>query len=1626
MKKTPEATSLVTEADTMLSIGSNEPTEREKWPSKITATHIQNSGLKKEALENIVYHFFRRANDRYLRNIVESTELDCVAGLANFVSLRKGSEIKIREVIAKSGSKSDEGTVVMETCMPDQRFIIDTIKLCISELGLKEEGEVHFSIPIHRDDTGNLVSIEKKEDDNHLLESITRYVLTGFENDEHKKLFFQKVGSSLEIVAASVRDYQRIRKVLRNAINSYDFLIQANLGKEPSVESLKDANELLEWIMDNNFVYVAAIDFTTSAKGVNLKAEKCLGMSSENFIKDKPTFDQMCAFFDSKSNNKQVFSLQKSSTHSPMKSSGLMDILFLRQYDESGNPEGGIALVGIFTRKALTTQRSSIPYLKSRLQMVMEKDEARPQSSTYNARVKAFNSIMIEYLFESDDDVLWRLINSRLDVESHTEALAHINIIAERKCAYALLAIPQESYSDQLVEKIKASLTKNLGTKDVEVETEAAEGQIIYLAFFLRRCSKQDKSLELEIEKEVINLCTSWHGHLRSALMESGISNWARLDSKYTEAFPSSYKQSVVIQETVNDVLHLEELQKNGKPQFDFLPDENTDAHNDVRLRLYRADTEGLLLSEILPIFHNVGFRVLDEVPTLVTLPNKTLLHIDTFRLLVDAKRGEQDYIASKERLISGLEAIFESKVPSDAMNRLMLRPGLAWQDVDVLRSYMKYSIQIGPFFDSSIVDRILVTHAEMTKNLVDYFHAKFNPSLGDKASVTRVKAVEKIRTLILAGLEKIQDATEDRVFRIFFNLMEATLRTNAFRTDRLFHYISFKFECAKLEHCPEPRPLFEIFVHHGEMEGCHLRSGRVARGGIRWSDRLDDYRTEIFGLMRAQKTKNVLIVPQGAKGGFVVRGTPRAGQTRKQYGDTMYKILIRGLLDITDNQLLNKEIRPPGVVCYDAFDPYLVVAADKGTAHLSDTANGLAADYGFWLGDAFASGGSVGYDHKVEGITAKGAWVCIRHHFEKKGIDPEKDVISVVGIGDMSGDVFGNGMLRSKTIKLVAAFNHAHVFLDPNPDCDASFVERQRMFKLPASGWSDYNSKIISKGGGVYSRSEKSIPLSAEVQKLLGVEEKQLSTEEVIKRLLTLDVDLLYNGGLGTYIKASTEDHRMVGDKTNDPVRVDGINVRAKVVGEGGNMGVTQKGRIEFALKGGLINTDAIDNSGGVDCSDREVNLKILFGPLITSGKMKLEERNKILKSATSEVLDNILGDSGAHALCLSLDEIRSKKDPYIFLWTIDFLSEKGVMVPEREDLPTLKDLQQRGLKNGFTRSELSKLMAFFKMYTKEELLTLEASRFPLREEFLQKYFPKQIYANYQKNISSHLLLRELLGTVWIGHIINDAGASIFTDLITDSERSVQDVAFAYTATENWMDANILKQRILSCKEASLEARLHGLVALENSIKVTASWVLHFFAGETLYERIGDGQNFKPGAEKFRKAFDDINNYLQSDPASASTRQRLAKDVTRLEGLGFEGNLAKEMAYSVHWPKAFPIAYLAEKASKSTKETTDAYIRCGQATGMQDILAKISVQSSVDRWEAQALKSLFTSLRRTNLLLTEKALGIGVKETLNREPALTQIGMEISRLHANPSDPVPISLLVVMAEKLHKAVARL
>lgn len=882
-----------------------------------------------------------------------------------------------------------------------------------------------------------------------------------------------------------------------------------------------------------------------------------------------------------------------------------------------------------------------------------------------------------------------------------------------------------------------------------------------------------------------------WIDSLQAKLIQKfGAKKGKLLSEKYSQAFSSSYQDDYSVNIAVNDIEHIERLSDTHTLVIDLYS-----VSDSIHLRLYQLG-QPIPLSDILPMLENMDLRTIDEHPYEIH-PNTNTVWISDFSVTFSKPNLEIDKI--KEMFQDALMQIRFGFCENDGFNKLVLNAQIPWREISILRAYAKYLQQIGFRFSQAYIERSLATNSDIAKDLIALFLTKFNPK-------TKTNSIDVLETKIKTSLEAVTSLDDDRILRRLWHLIKATIRTNYFQTtaeNQPKEYLSFKFISGEVPELPLPQPLYEIFVCSPRFEGIHLRSAKVARGGIRWSDRREDFRTEILGLMKAQKVKNAVIVPSGAKGGFVLKAlSPQADRpTIQKEVVECYKSFIRGLLDITDNYHKSGKItRPEQVVCYDDEDPYLVVAADKGTATFSDTANAISKEYDFWLGDAFASGGSAGYDHKKMGITARGAWESVKRHFCELGINVLETDISVVGIGDMSGDVFGNGMMYTPHIKLLAAFDHRHIFLDPNPNPQKSYDERVRLFNLPTSSWEDYNPKLISTGGGVYKRSLKSIPLSAAIKKALGIEQDSLPPQELIRAILKAPVDLLFNGGIGTYVKATHETHAEVGDKTNEFCRVNGDELRCKVVGEGGNLGFTQLGRIEYALKGGLINTDFIDNSAGVDCSDHEVNIKILLNKEVSNGKLTEKKRNDLLFKMTNDVGKLVLNDNFNQALVMSFAALMNSKDFIFYQDYIKDLESTGELDRAVEYLPDDKALIDRKAAGiGLTRPELAVLLAYTKIHIKKEILSSNLPEDPFLAHMIETAFPALLYKQYPKAMQDHQLRREIIATQLSNQVVNEMGIQFVHRLQTETGAPVCDILRAQTVVSKIFKASELQKLIES-----------------------------------------------------------------------------------------------------------------------------------------------------------------------------------------------------------------------------------
>lgn len=901
-----------------------------------------------------------------------------------------------------------------------------------------------------------------------------------------------------------------------------------------------------------------------------------------------------------------------------------------------------------------------------------------------------------------------------------------------------------------------------------------------------------------------------------------------KLEKKYFKAFPQSYEEDFSAHEALIDIEAFENLSESVPLQIIFYQQHHDDQEC-FYLKLLQYQNP-IPLSDILPVLENMGLRTYNERPYKLIIDTKITFWISDFSVSHEGGRPI-DLAKINETFEEALICTTTGQCENDGLNKLVLSAGLTCRDIVILRAYAKYLKQIRFRYSMSYIEKTLNQHPSIATDLVNLFKTKFNPALKENS-----KLVSDLETKITSSLEAVSSLDEDRILRQLFKVILATIRTNYFqKTDenKYKDYVSIKLKSEFVPDLPLPHPLFEVFVYSTRFEAIHLRSEKVARGGIRWSDRPEDFRTEILGLMKAQKVKNAIIVPSGAKGGFVIKKPPIENTREAIQKEVIgcYKNFMRGLLDITDNLKLGKVIRPKNVVCYDDEDTYLVVAADKGTAAFSDIANSISAEYDFWLGDAFASGGSQGYDHKKMGITARGAWESIKRHFRIFSMDVKQHEFTVIGIGDMSGDVFGNGMLYTDRICLVAAFDHRDIFLDPKPNPIKTFEERKRLFNLPTSSWQDFDKKIISKGGGVFKRSLKSIPLSPQVKKALGIDEEidQLAPNELVRAILKAPTDLLFNGGIGTYVKSMAENNADVGDKTNDYCRVNGNELRCKIVGEGGNLGFTQLGRVEYALNGGMINTDFIDNSAGVDCSDHEVNIKILLNRELTKGTITEKRRNQILASLTDEVAKHVLNDNYEQALAMSISTDHGARHVSLYQIYLQELEKKGIINRAVEFLPdnkTIMDRKAAGL--GLTSPELAVLLAYSKIQVKKEILESEVPDEPYFNKYIESAIPLTLCKKFSAELQKHPLRREIIATQLTNQIINEMGITYFFRIQTETGASAGEIARARTAaSEIFCTAEL--ERLVDSLSLKISAKLQFelLHYIRNLMNLATRWFL-------------------------------------------------------------------------------------------------------------------------------------------------------------------------------------------------------
>ncbi len=1339
-------------------------------------------------------YFTTRRIGRLAAEIVEAFD---------FIDGRAEDEIRVRVFRVE-----ETGQTLLQVNMNDQPFILDSVLETLRVHDVPIDGYLHPILQIDRDEKRRITAVRPRTSPGS-HESFLHFRI-GLPDEERRREIEREIHEALQDARRAVEDFLAMKERVDAVARELDTYPVDNTDERVDIE---EAAAFLRWMLQENFVLLGYRAYRLFDEGgeEHIQAEPGSGLG---ILRD----DRKSAFSDptpvSSLNEKlqkrvrmRMFPLvAKTNRFSRVHRRAPMDYIDIKRIDAEGRVAGEHRILGLFTARALNQVCSEIPVLRRKLTAVLRRAQVLEGSHEYKSIITTFNSTPKAELFTSSVEQIGRNIDELIALQTSNEVRVFCEADQLDQRISVMVILPRERFNADIRKRVQRALDARFRVPSVEYRLALSEEAYVRLHFYYQDTTGSlFVPTRLALENAVIEAVRTWEDDFGDSLRTRfGQERGRELTRVYTEALPESYRTSVSPRLGVTDVEHLEDMRRTQQFQIAIV---DSDGGPDVSsLRLYRAG-EKYLLSEIMPVLTNLGLLVIDESTFAVGGSGLPPCHLHAIRI---RKRNRQPIPRERRKdLCDAIRAILDGVYENDVFGELVVTAGLSIRAVELVRAYVHYFHQIGAPHDKDSIVSALSNHPDLTRLIVEYFETKFRPqSDGANAKARLAGPLTTLESRVTSGLEKVSDINEDRIIRGLFSLVMATVRTSYYQHGGTLDRMSFKIKGALVPGMPRPVPFAEIFVHNARMEGVHLRSGPVARGGIRWSDRRDDYRTEILGLMSTQITKNAIIVPVGSKGGFVLKRPPEGREELMAEVARQYETFIRGLLDVTDNRVGDRVERPRETMIYDDDDPYLVVAADKGTATFSDLGNRIAEEYGFWLDDAFASGGSHGYDHKKYGITARGAWECVRWHFLELGLDVDRDEFTVVGIGDMSGDVFGNGMLLSRKVKLVAAFDHRNIFIDPDPDPERSYKERQRLFELPRSSWNDYSAKLISAGGGVFPRLAKRIVLTPEMKRLFETDASAMSGEEMVRAMLRLPVDLLYNGGIGTYVKASNETHADVSDERNDSVRVDATELRCRVIGEGGNLGLTQAARVEFARRGGRINTDFIDNTGGVDLSDHEVNLKIALAPRVRDGTLSREARNELLEGIAPDVCELVLATNRWQARTLSLDETATRNDLSDHIALVEDLQARELLDRRRDRFPNAEELVRRREEGiGLLRPELSTLLAFAKIDIFRALAESGLTDSSGFEGYLTSYFPARVLEICDQCVDAHPLRREIAATVCTNEIVHRGGITFASRSRRDHGCTTVDVVRAYRASDVLLSGDQLFGPVVTDRGIPVEA---------------------------------------------------------------------------------------------------------------------------------------------------------------------------------------------------------------------------
>jgi len=1451
---------------------------------------------------------------------------------------------------------------VIQLLHQDMPFIVDSVRMELNRRG-KLIHVVHSAVLTV--DPNTKAVLDSKSDQG--VEVSLLYIEIDRTTDTQDiKEIHEGIEEVMSDLCVAVDDYQPMLDKARELAS------ELTVRKDP--ESL-EAAQLLEWMCQDHFTFLGfdQVNYKRSKEQIQVEREGGteLGIMRIYAPKGPKLLRRLsqdeAAFRTSKSPLFFAKDYHRSRVHRP----AYQDMVVVKAFNKRGEVTGEYRFFGLYTSPVYVEAPWNIPVVRKRLERIVEQTGFGRGGYAYKTLQQTFIEMPRDELMLSTDDELFINVMGIFNLQERRKVrLLHRRDISGNFNAF-LYYVPRDIFNTQLRSQVQRLLCERLGVEDSEFTSYYSESVLTRVYFVLpSREGIFNEFDPLQLEEEVAALSLSWDDELGSALLEFyGEERGSRLASVYRHAFPAAYREHFSASSAAADMEYLEQLRA-GRPIALSFYRQIEQSRDLLRFKLF-APASALVLSDVIPILENLGMCVLGEHPYRVRLESGAIFWIHDFSL--EYRIGEQvDMDAVKHLFQDAFENIWHQHAESDAFNRLVIGAHLSWREVAMLRAYARYNQQIRFGFSQQFIAATLARHLQITRLLVALFRAQFEP---ERQSSDKVKALTvRLINSIQEGLERVENLNDDKILRRYLELIRATVRTNFFRTDELGDlrsYFSFKIRPSGIEQMPLPRPAFEVFVYSPQVEGVHLRGGKVARGGLRWSDRLEDYRTEVLGLVKAQQVKNAVIVPVGAKGGFVAKTISEDADREEiqSKGVAAYQTFIRALLDITDNLDAGTLVPPDKVVRLDEDDPYLVVAADKGTATFSDIANQIAAEYGFWLGDAFASGGSQGYDHKKMGITARGAWESVKLHFREEGRDIQSEPFTVIGIGDMSGDVFGNGMLLSEQIRLQAGFNHLHIFIDPDPDPTSSYQERKRLFELPRSSWTDYDAKLISAGGGVFSRAAKSIDITPEMKQAFDIHADKLSPSELISALLCAPVDLLWNGGIGTYVKASTESHADVGDKANDSLRVDACQLRAKVVGEGGNLGLTQRARIEYSLNGGSCNTDFIDNAGGVDCSDHEVNIKIALQAVLQAGDLTEKQRNKLLADMTERVAQLVLTHNYRQALALSLAEsqLPQQNDDYPVL--IRQLEQSAKLNRVLEFLPDDEQLSER-TKQGkvLSRPELSVLISYVKGELKERLNDPLISDDPYVAKILFEVFPEALVERFESAIADHRLRAEIIATHLGNALVNQMGIPFVMRVAQATGRSSVDIARAWVAARDIFDIPTMWGNLEALDNQVDAATLQSVMGdIQRLMRRVCVWLLRQYAELPSPEVL---------VKRFASPVAQLRSELQKHLTGMPEVQWQVRNQLLMEK-GVPESLARDAASLESLFSLLDISLISEKDSQSLEVVCDTYFAIGDRLSLYWLEEQIKSLDAKTRWQVQAREVFREDLNRQQHLLALSALNL-------------------------------------------------